>query len=65
MVLPQVVIFWQVLLVVSVLPLRGEMRRRAADCCLCSPLEVCKAHLFIQGFVKYVLSFPIFWYLLF
>lgn len=66
-VLPQVVILWQVVLVVSVLPLRWRASRHGA--CginsLCWVLVAYKACLFIQNFVKYVLSFPISWYLLF
>lgn len=64
-VLPQVVIFWQVVLVISVLPLRW--RAASHGTCginkLCYLLVVYRACLFLQNPVKYVMSFPILWYL--
>lgn len=58
-VLPQVMTLWQVVLVVSVLPLRW--RASSHGTCginwLCYLLVVYKACLFHPNFVKYVLSF--------
>lgn len=66
-VLPQVVTLWQVVLVVSVLPLRWRASSHGA-CGINSLwylLVVYKACLFLPNFVKYVLSLPFLWYLLF
>lgn len=66
-VLPQVVTLWQVVLAVSVPPLRWRASSHG-NCGISSfsyLLVVYKACLFLQNLVKYVLSFPILWYLLF
>lgn len=66
-VLPQVVTLWQVVLAVSVPPLRwrASSHGNGGISSFSYLLMVYKACLFLQNLVKYVLSFPILWYLLF